>query len=78
MPKKVRVLRAKQSLKNNINFSRVYIRSYKSHVERVIELNARTILSELPTGANFRIAGNGRIIHKDRTAQLGQDGFANE
>ena len=47
---KVKVLRAKMALKGHPIFDRVYLRSSKSHTERLLELNAKTILSELPNG----------------------------
>ena len=45
-------------------FRNLYIRSSKSHEERLIELNARTILEHSPWGKDFRISGSGRIISK--------------
>ena len=61
---KVLVLRNKYKLKNHRSYKRVYIQSAKSHVERLLELNARTILRELPQGRSYRVAGNGRILRR--------------
>ena len=63
---KVLVLRNKMVLKDIDDYSNVFIKSSKSHAERLIELNARAILRELPQGRNFRIDANGRI--RQRTA----------
>ncbi len=52
-------------LKDSETYKDVYIKSSKSHAERLIELNARTLLRELPQGHNFRVDANGRI--KQRT-----------
>lgn len=61
---KINVLRNKMKLKTSQTFSEVYIKSYKSHAERLIELNARAILRQLPQGRNFRVDANGRIQAK--------------
>ena len=52
-------------LKDSEEFKNVYLKSGKSHDERLIELNARTILRKLPQGRSLRIDSNGRI--KPRT-----------
>lgn len=39
-------------------FGKVYIRSAKSHAERLIDLNFRMLLDELPSG-------NGRVVRRD-------------
>ena len=64
---KVKVLRAKMALKGHPIFDRVYLRSSKSHTERLLELNAKTIFSELPNGHLYRVAANGRILKKDNS-----------
>jgi hypothetical protein len=51
-------------LKETNDHKNVYIKSCKSHVERLIELNARTILRQLPTGRSYRVNANGRIIER--------------
>lgn len=45
-------------------YKSVFIRSSKSHTERLIELNAHTLLNEIPNGNHFRITSNGRIAKK--------------
>lgn len=47
---KVAVLSHKRSLRDNENYSRVFIHAAKSHAERLINLNFRTLLTELPCG----------------------------
>ena len=59
---KVLELRNKYKLKDNDTFKRVFLEGAKSHVERLLAINARTILRELPQGRSYRISGNGRIL----------------
>ena len=61
---KVQVLRAKRTLGQIEGYRSVFLRSSKSHTERLIELNAKTLLGEMPNGKNFRITANGRIVRK--------------
>ena len=65
---KVEVLRAKKNLMNSKEFKNVYLRSSKRHTERILELNAKTLLSQLPNGNQFRVTGNGRIVKKDNSS----------
>ena len=55
------VLYKKQMLKSNEKFLKVYIRSAKTHTERMIELNFRTLLDEIPSRQQIYIAGNRRV-----------------
>ena len=64
---KIDVLRAKKNLKASRDFKNVYLRSSKNHTERILELNAKTLLSELPSGNQFRVTANGRIVKKDNS-----------
>lgn len=66
---KVLVLRNKMKLKHSADYKRVFLRSSKSHAERLIELNARTVLRSLPNGRNFIVDASGRI--KPRPEQTG-------
>ena len=61
---KVNVLMAKQNLKQSEQFKNVYMRGSKTHTERILELNAKTLLSELPNGNQYRVTANGRIVKK--------------
>ena len=49
------------NLKDTDDFKNVFLKSSKSHAERLIELNARAILRELPQGRSLRVDSNGRI-----------------
>ncbi|VDI44280.1 Hypothetical predicted protein [Mytilus galloprovincialis] len=62
---KVKVLRNKMKLKDNEIYKNVYIKSSKSRVERIIEMNARAVLRNLPQGKSFRVDANGRITPKN-------------
>ena len=62
---KVQVLRAKENLKRTHDFKNVYLRSSKNHTERILELNAKTLLSQLPNGNQYRVTANRRIVKKD-------------
>ena len=74
---KVQVLRAKMALKGHPIFDRVYLRSSKSHTERLFELNAKTILSVLPNGHLYRVAANCHILKKDNSRDPRPDESAN-
>ncbi|KAJ8317265.1 LOW QUALITY PROTEIN: hypothetical protein KUTeg_005169, partial [Tegillarca granosa] len=50
---KKRVLRDKHNLKSTEENKNVYIRSSKTHVERLVELNVRTLLNEMPNGNQY-------------------------
>ena len=68
---KITVLRNKMLLRDNLDYNDVYLKSSKSHAERLIELNARTILRNLPPGHSLRVDANGRI--KQRVPQQHQN-----
>lgn len=57
---KIRVLRAKRKLGKISDYRSVFLRAGKSHTERLIKLNARTILNEVPNGKDLGITVNGR------------------
>ena len=58
---KVNVLRAKQKLKQSQSYKNVYMHGSKTHTERILELNAKTLLSELPNGNQYRVTANGQF-----------------
>lgn len=66
---KIDVLRAKKKLKSVAAYKDVYIFGSKTHTERILELNAKTLLSQIPNGNQFRVTGNGRIVKKDSLHQ---------
>ena len=47
----------------------IFIRSSKTHEERLIELNTRTILQNSTWGKDFRISGSGRLVAKPNVVQ---------
>ena len=53
------------NLKRSRDFKNVYLPSSESHTERILELNTKTLLSELPNGNQYRMTANGRIVKKD-------------
>ena len=62
---KIDVLPQKHRLKDpHSNFKRVYLRSSLSHCERLLQLNMKMIIEELPSGNQYRITGNGRLVKK--------------
>ena len=63
---KIDVLRHKTSLKDTHDFKSIYIRSSKTHTDRVMDYNFKTIITELmpDTASHYRIAGNGKLIKK--------------
>ena len=72
---KILVLRNKRKLRDSVEFKRVYLEGAKSHVERLIEINTRAILRELPQGRAYRVAGNGRLLRRQN--QTGVDNADN-
>ncbi|CAG2204170.1 unnamed protein product [Mytilus edulis] len=60
---KVQVLRNKMKLKDNAVYNKVYIKSSKSRIERLIEMNAHAVLRNLPNAQarSLRVDANGRI-----------------
>lgn len=75
---KVDVLHKKQRLKSNDKFQKVYIRSAKTHTERLIELNFRTLLDEIPSRRQFYISGNGTVRRRTTGADDNRDGEQTE
>jgi hypothetical protein len=71
LKEKVTILRNKYKLKDHDTYKSVYLKSSKSHAERLIELNARTILRNIPNGNMYRVDANGRIKPRaqDNTSQ---------
>ena len=63
---KLSVLRAKMQLREVPQYSNIYIRSSKTHEERLMEINMRQLLDEIPNGRSFRFTGSGRLVRKDQ------------
>ena len=65
------LLKNKPNLRNVKGFDRIFLRSSQSHIERRMEINFRTILSEIPHEKSYRITRNGRIVkHVSDDTQL--------
>ncbi len=62
---KVDVLKSKGNLKNRREYSNIYVRSAKSHEERLMELNLKTLMEHLQIGNEFRFTGSGKLVYKD-------------
>lgn len=48
-------------MKDCVAYKNVYIRSSKSRIERLIEMNDRAVLRQLPDGRTLRVDASGRI-----------------
>ena len=48
-----------------VTLSICFLRSSKSHAERLKEANLATLLDHLPIRNQFRVAGNGRLVQND-------------
>lgn len=64
---KIAVLRRKKALKDIATYSTVYINTAKSHTERLLDLNLKTLLEEIPSGKDFFFTSNGRLVRKKRS-----------
>ena len=64
LDEKKTALKAKGNLKNS-EYTNVFMRSSKPHVERLLDLNFKTILDLLPNGKDYRVTASGRIMKKD-------------
>jgi hypothetical protein len=62
---KIATLRAKTNLRFSQEFRKVFLRTSMSHTDRILQMNFREILKELPNGDTYRIAANGRVLKKD-------------
>ncbi|KAI8486095.1 hypothetical protein Bbelb_361950 [Branchiostoma belcheri] len=54
-------LRGNRSNKRKPLYEKVFLRSAKSHTDRLIELNFRTLLWEIPGGKDYFITGSERV-----------------
>ncbi len=64
---KVSTLRLKQKLKEQSDYKNVFLKSAKSHAERLIEINFKTMLREMPQGKT--ISSQWKAGSKNETAQ---------
>ena len=61
---KIEILKNKHALTSSRDYQRVFLRSSQTHAERLIELNFKTLLKEIPNGNQFRVTGNGRLVRQ--------------
>ena len=64
LDQKICVLRAKASLTRFPEYHSVFVSSSKSHVERLHELNFKTVLGLFPEGKNVQMTRSGRTVEK--------------
>ena len=69
---KLKVLRAKAKLKDKDRYKRIYIRTSKSHEQRLIELHTQEILGHLGIADQYFFTGSGRYSKKIKPVQLEQ------
>ncbi len=63
---KVKLLRKKTKLSESDNYRNIFLRSSKTHVERLLELNIHKLLDEIPYGhQKYRLTSNGKLVPKD-------------
>lgn len=76
MQEKVSALHRKSKLKDNDRFNKVYASSAKSHAERLVELNFRTLIHETAVGKDFYLTGNERMVKRTQSfLSAGRDGL---
>ena len=68
---KIAVLRNKIAQRSIPQYSRVWIRSSKSHIERLLEENIRTLTSLMPGAEDYRFTGSGKLVRKGPTETPG-------
>lgn len=61
---KVDVLRRKSKLRDSESYGRVFVSSAKSHAERLMVFNLRTLIREIPAAKDYYLAGNGRLVRR--------------
>ncbi len=63
---KIHVLKNKSKLSTSDKYNRVFLRSSKTHAERLIELNTQTLLRELALEEKLFVASNGKLLRRDQ------------
>ena len=69
---KIEVLRAKSKLKDVQHYKKVWMRSSKTPVERVMEQNFKKMLDLVSEGKSYRVTGSGRIEEKQDNQEAAQ------
>ena len=67
-------MRAKAVLKDKSAYKNLYIRAAKSHEERLIELNFKSLMNHLEIADHFRFTGSGRLVPRESEAEGNQTG----
>lgn len=70
---KERALNQRFELKNSRNYSKVFIRTSMSHIERLIHLNTKTLLEASGAADNYAVLQSGRAVKKELLAQWKQN-----
>lgn len=64
LDEKIKVLKAKMNIHNS-EWPNLYIRSARPHMERLMDINFKTLLDMMPNGSEMKITSSGRIVRKD-------------
>ena len=64
---KIKVLKAKKKLQCISEYKNVWIRSSKSHAERIQEQNIKQLLQLIPGGQQLKLTSNGKVQPKNRS-----------
>ena len=62
---KVNVVRAKRKLREQASYRQVFLAGCNSNTERLLGLNMKAVLSELPNGDNYTFTGSWRLVKRD-------------
>ena len=60
------LLRAKRKLRETLKYKDVFIRSSQTYAERIMRSNLKTILAEIPSGSEYKLTANGRILKNEQ------------
>ena len=71
LEEKITVLRSKMKVKDVDVYKNVFIARMRSHEERLIELNFKSILHDLPNGDQYRFTGSGRLVPREDVTENG-------
>ena len=61
---KVSVLQVKRNLQNSPDYSRVWLRSSKSHSERIMEQNMKTLIATDPKLKDYTLTAHGKLVKR--------------
>ena len=69
---KKKVLQAKFKLQDSTDYKKVWLRSSKTHIERIQEQNVKKLLELIPGGDQLKLTSNGRLLSKNSDDQSRQ------